>query len=210
VRIAWSPHLGGLPVDHRVSALFAGHRAAFSAIGCVPEEAQPDLEGAREIFQVWRAYTYAAQYGPLLAEHRSRMKDTVVWNIEEGLRLTGPQVAEAELRRTELYQRVQRFMETYEFLVLPTTQVPPFDVGTPYVTEIDGRALPTYIDWMRSCSDITVTGLPAISVPAGFIAEGLPVGLQIVGRHQSELSVLQLARAFEQATGFGTRRPPVA
>jgi amidase len=101
-------------------------------------------------------------------------------------------------------------METYEFLVLPTTQVPPFDVGTPYVTEIDGRALPTYIDWMRSCSDITVTGLPAISVPAGFIAEGLPVGLQIVGRHQSELSVLQLARAFEQATGFGTRRPPVA
>jgi amidase len=83
-------------------------------------------------------------------------------------------------------------------------------VGTPYVTEIDGRALPTYIDWMRSCSDITVTGLPAISVPAGFIAEGLPVGLQIVGRHQSELSVLQLARAFEQATGFGTRRPPVA
>jgi amidase len=210
VRIAWSPHLDGLPVDHRVSALFAGHRAAFSAIGCVPEEAQPDLEGAREIFQVWRAYTYAAQYGPLLAEHRSRMKDTVVWNIEEGLRLTGPQVAEAELRRTELYQRMQRFMETYEFLVLPTTQVPPFDVGTPYVTEIDGRALPTYIDWMRSCSDITVTGLPAISVPAGFIAEGLPVGLQIVGRHQSELSVLQLARAFEQATGFGTRRPPVA
>ena len=93
--------------------------------------------------------------------------------------------------------------------MLPTTQVPPFDVGTPYIKEIDGQALPTYIDWMRSCSDITVTGLPAISVPAGFTPEGLPVGLQIVGRHQSELSVLQLAHAFESATGFGKRRPPV-
>ena len=124
-------------------------------------------------------------------------------------KLTGPQVAEAELRRTQLYDRVRRFMETYEFLVLPTVQVPPFAVDTPYIKEINGQALPTYIDWMRSCSDITVTGLPAISVPAGFTPEGWPVGLQIVGRHQSELSVLQLAHAFEGATGFGKRRPPV-
>ena len=138
------------------------------------------------------------------------MKDTVIWNIEEGLKLTGPQVADAELKRTQLYDRVRRFMETHEFLLLPTVQVPPFDVGRPYVTEINGQPLPTYIDWMRSCSDITVTGLPAISVPAGFTPEGLPVGIQIVGRHQSELPVLQLAYAFEQATGVGRRRPPVA
>jgi amidase len=210
VRVAWSRDLGGLPVDRRVSAVFAGHRATFSSIGCVPEEGQPDFSDAREIFQVWRAWTFAARYGPLLAEHRHQMKDTVLWNVEEGLKLTGPQVAEAELKRTRLYDRVRRFMDTYEFLVLPTTQVPPFDVGTPYIGEIDGQTLPTYIDWMRSCSDITVTGLPAISVPAGFTPEGLPVGLQIVGRHQSELSVLQLAQAFEQATGFGKRRPPVA
>jgi amidase len=100
-------------------------------------------------------------------------------------------------------------METHEFLVLPTVQVPPFDASTPYIKEINGQPLATYIDWMRSCSDITVTGLPAISVPAGFTPEGLPVGLQIVGRHQSELSVLQLARAFEAATGVGQRRPLV-
>jgi amidase len=209
VRIAWSPDLGGLPIDRRVSAVFAGHRSTFASLGCVVEDGQPDFSDAREIFQVWRAWTFAARYGPLLAEHRHQMKDTVIWNVEEGLKLTGPQVADAELKRTRLYDRVRRFMETYEFLVLPTTQVPPFDVGTPYLKEIDGQPLPTYIDWMRSCSDITVTGLPAISVPAGFTPEGLPVGLQIVGRHQSELSVLQLAHAFEQATSFGQRRPPV-
>jgi amidase len=210
VQIAWSPNLGGLPVDRRVRAVFDGHRATFAALGCVVEDGQPDFTDAREIFQVWRAWTFAARYGPLLAEHRHQMKDTVIWNVEQGLKLTGPQVADAELRRTALYDRVSRFMETHEFLVLPTVQVPPFDVGTPYVTEINGQPLATYIDWMRTCSDITVTGLPAISVPAGFTPEGLPVGIQIVGRHQSELPVLQLAYAFEQATGFGRRRPPLA
>ena len=119
-------------------------------------------------------------------------------------------VDEAEVKRTALYHRVRQFMERHEFLVLPVTQVPPFDVTQPYVTEIEGTTLPTYIDWMRACSDITVTGHPAISVPGGFTAEGLPVGLQIVGRHQDEWGVLQLAHAFEQATGLGRRRPPVA
>jgi amidase len=209
IRIAWSPDLGGLPVDSRVRTVFAVHRATFASLGCVVEDGQPDFTDAREIFQVWRAWTFAARFSPLLPEHRHQMKDTVIWNIEEGLKLTGPQIADAELKRTQLYDRVRRFMETYEFLVLPTVQVPPFDVGTPYVKEINGQPLPTYIDWMRTCSDITVTGLPAISVPAGFTPDGLPVGIQIVGRHQSELGVLQLGHAFERATGFGRRRPPV-
>jgi amidase len=208
-RVAWSRDLGGLPIDRRVAAVAEAQRSTFIALGCVVEDGQPDFTDAREIFQVLRAQMFAARYGPLLREHRHQIKDTVIWNAEEGLKLTGPQIADAELKRTQLYHRVRRFMETYEFLVLPTVQVPPFDVDTPYITEINGVALPTYIDWMRTCSDITVTGLPAISVPAGFTPEGLPVGIQIVGRHQRELSVLQLAHAFEQTTGFGTRRPPV-
>jgi amidase len=208
-RVAWSRDLGGLPIDRRVAAVAEAQRSTFIALGCVVEDGQPDFTDAREIFQVLRAQMFAARYGPLLREHRHQIKDTVIWNAEEGLKLTSPQIADAELKRTQLYHRVRRFMETYEFLVLPTVQVPPFDVDTPYITEINGVALPTYIDWMRTCSDITVTGLPAISVPAGFTPEGLPVGIQIVGRHQGELSVLQLAHAFEQTTGFGTRRPPV-
>jgi amidase len=210
VRVAWSRDLGGLPIDRRVASTLEAHRTTLEQLGCVVEDGEPDFTGAREIFQTWRAVAFAAKYGPLLARHRHQMKDTVVWNIEQAGKLGARDVGEAEAARTALYHRVRVFMERHEFLVLPATQVPPFDVTQPYVTEIDGVRLPTYIDWMRACSDITVTGLPAISVPGGFTPEGLPVGLQIVGRHQDEWGVLQLAHAFEQATTFGRRRPPLA
>jgi len=209
VRVAWSRDLGGLPIDRRVTAALEPPRKAFEALGCVVEDGQPDLSDAREIFQALRALSFVIKFGPLLAEHRHQIKDTVIWNTEQGLKLTARELAEAEVKRTALYHRVRQFMERHEFLVLPVTQVPPFDVTQPYVTEIEGVKLPTYIDWMRACSDITVTGLPAISVPGGFTPDGLPVGLQIVGRHQDEWGVLQLAHAFEQATGVGRRRPEV-
>ena len=210
VRVAWSRDLGGLPIDARVRNVLDGQRKTFETLGCIVEDGEPAFTEAREIFQIWRAVAFAAKYGPLVARHRHQMKDTVVWNIEQAGKLSGRDVGEAETKRTELYHRVRAFMEQHEFLLLPTTQVPPFDVTQPYVTEIEGVRLPTYIDWMRACSDITVTGLPAISVPAGFTPEGLPIGLQIVGRHQDEWGVLQLAHAFEEATGFGRRRPSLA
>jgi amidase len=210
VRVAWSRDLGGLPIDRRVTETLERQRATLETLGCVVESGEPDFRDAREIFQTWRAVAFAAKYGPLLVQHRHQMKDTVIWNIEQAGKLSARDVGEAESRRTALYHRVRTFLERYEFLVLPATQVPPFEVTRPYPTEIDGVRLPTYIDWMRACSDITVTGLPAISVPAGFTTDGLPVGLQIVGRHQDEWGVLQLAHAFEQATGFGRRRPPLA
>src|SRR5262245_5353188 len=208
VRVAWSRDLGGLPIDRRVTAALEARRQTFEALGCFVEDGQPDLHDAREIFQVWRAWSFAVRFGAMLADQRHQMKDTVIWNTEQGLKLTGRELGDMEVKRTALFHRVRQFMERHEFLVLPVTQVPPFEVSLPYVTDIEGVRLPTYIDWMRSCSDITVTGLPAISVPAGFTDEGLPVGIQIVGRHQDEWGVLQLAHAFEQATGFGKRRPP--
>jgi amidase len=119
-------------------------------------------------------------------------------------------VAHAEVKRAALYERVRQFLETYEFLICPVNQVPPFDVTVPYPTEINGVKMENYIDWMRSAYYISITGLPAISVPCGFTPEGLPVGVQIVGRHHQDFSVLQLAHAFEQATQVGLRRPPVA
>src|SRR5690349_15471075 len=209
VRVAWSQSLGGLPIDRRVTAALAPQRKVLERLGCVVEDGEPDLRDAREIFQALRALSFAIKFGPLLAEHRHQIKDTVIWNTEQGLKLTARELGEAEVKRSELYHRVRQFMERHEFLALPVTQVPPFDVTQPYVTEIEGVTLPTYIDWMRACSDITVTGHPAISVPGGFTQEGLPVGLQIVGRHQDDWGVLQLAHAYEQATGIGRRRPPV-
>ena len=209
-RVAWSRDLGGLPVDQRVTKTIDAQRHVFESLGCVVEEDEPDLSDADEIFKVLRAWSFELAYGDLLEEHRERMKDTVIWNIEEGRRLSGPILSRAEQKRTALYHRVRHFMERYEFLVLPVSQVPPFDVKQRYVEEIEGVEMETYIDWMKSCYYITVTGLPAASVPCGFTPEGLPVGVQIVGRYRDDLGVLQLAYAFEQATQFWKRRPPVA
>jgi len=208
VRVAWSRDLGGLPVDPTVTAVIEAKRDVFRTLGCIIEDTEPDFTGADEIFKAWRAWHFELGYGYLLKDYRDKLKDTVIWNIEEGAKLTGPDLGRAEAKRTELYHRVRQFMETYEFLILPVNQVPPFDLKQRYVTEINGVKMETYIDWMKSCYYISVTGHPAISVPCGFTPEGLPVGVQIVGRHQDDFGVLQLAHAFEQATEFWKRRPP--
>ena len=210
VRIAWSADLGGLPVDARVAAALAAQRPTFAALGCDIEDATPDLNGANDIFMTLRAWQFELSYGELLDEQREQLKDTVAWNIEAGRKLSGPEIGAAELKRTALFNRMHAFMQRHEFLVLPVNQVPPFDVNQPYVTAINGVAMDTYIDWMKSCYFITVTGHPAISVPCGFTADGLPVGVQIVGRYQDDFGVLQLAHAFEQATQLWRRRPALA
>lgn len=209
VRVAFSPDLGEFPVESDVWGVFASRRSDFEGVGCVVEDDAPDFTGADEVFKTLRAWSFELAHGDLLDSHRDQMKDTVVWNIEEGRKLTGPQLGRAERLRTALHERVTGFMERREFLVLPTVQVPPFSVDRPYIEEINGLAMETYIDWMKSCYYITVTGLPAVSVPGGFTAEGLPVGVQIVGRSRDEFGVLQLAHAFERATGFGAKRPGI-
>jgi amidase len=208
VRIAWVKDLG-LPFDPAVKRAVDAQRATFEALGCLVEDAEPDFNDADDAFKTGRAWSFATGLGETLKQHRPQMKDTVIWNIEQGLKLTGPDLGHAEVRRTALWHRVRGFMERYEFMVMPVSQVPPFDVTQPYPTEINGVAMTTYIDWMKSCYFISAVGNPAISVPCGFTAAGLPVGLQIIGRHQDDWGVLQLGHAFEQATGLGKRRPPV-
>jgi amidase len=201
--------LGGLPVDTRVTEVLEKQRTVFESLGCIVENDEPDLSGADGVFKAWRAWHFELTKGDLLARHRDQMKETVIWNIEEGQKLSGPQLGQAERQRTRLYHRARRFLETFEFLLLPVSQVPPFDVQQRYVTAIDGERMETYIDWMKSCYYISVLGLPSISLPCGFTNDGLPVGLQIVGRHLDDFGVLQLAYAFEQVTRFGEQRPPI-
>lgn len=208
-RIALSPDFGGLPVEPAVRDAIAATRPVFEAIGCLVDDACPDLSDAHEAFQTLRAANLAQTRGPLLSSHRSQLKDTAIWNIEKGLSLTGEEMAQAGRLREAVFQRMAAFMGQYEFLAVPVNQVAPFPVSTPYPAEVNGVAMETYIDWMKSCYFITMTGHPAISVPCGFTPEGLPVGVQIVGRYRDEFGVLQLANAFEAATGLWKRRPPV-
>ena len=128
-------------------------------------------------------------------------KDTIVWNTEQGQHLTGMDIHAVEVLRTEVVRRFRAYFEHYDFLVMPVPQVTAFDITTDWVREINGETQHTYLDWMRSCYWISVTGLPAISVPGGFTPDGLPVGLQIVGPPNQDLAVLKMAHAFEQVTG---------
>jgi amidase len=210
VRVAWFKDLGGVPFDPRVRAVVDEHRKTFESLGCIVEQAEPDFAPAEVAFRTLRAWNSANTYGERLHEHPDAFKDTLRGEIEQGLRLTGKDVALAETAHGQLWRRFQAFLEKYEYFVLPTTQLPPFDVNTPYPTEIAGVKFDNYIDWMKSCWYISATGNPAVSVPAGFSPEGLPVGVQIVGRNKEDFSVLQMAHAFERATGFGRKRPAIA
>jgi amidase len=206
-RIAWSRDLGGLPMDPRVTQVLQPFRKTFQELGCVVEDAEPDFSGATESFETLRAIGFLQKYGTAAEKHRDLLKDTVLWNVEEGRRRTGADVARAEALRTQLFHRLRAFLERYEFLVCPVNQLPPYPVEVEWPREIAGVPMGNYLDWMKSCYCITITGHPAISVPAGFTPEGLPVGLQIVGRYRDDFGVLQLARAFESLTGAWKKAP---
>jgi len=209
VRVAWFKDLGGVPFDSRVRAVVDGQRATFESLGCIVEQAEPDFAPAETGFRILRAWGAAAAFGESLRQHPDAFKDTLKQELEQGLRLSGADVARAEAAHTQMWRQFQAFLGTYEYFILPTTQLPAFDIATPYPTEIAGVKFDNYIDWMKSCWYISSGGSPAASVPGGFTPEGLPVGIQIVGRHKADFSVLQLAHAFEEATGFGKRRPAV-
>ena len=208
VRVAWCPDLGALPLDRRVRSVLESQRRTFESLGCLVEDAHPELAAADEVFMTLRAFQSWTNLGPLLAAHRGDIKPEAVREIEDGAKLSMAQVSKAMVRHGEILESMRRFQVDYPFMLSAVNQVPPFDASLHWPTHIEGVPMPHYIAWMKSTSWITTTFRPAISVPAGFTPEGLPVGIQIVGRHRDDLGVLQLANAFELATGIGQRRPP--
>jgi amidase len=208
-RVAWSERLGRYPVERAVTEICDAARPIFAGLGCEVVDGEPDLDGVDDLFQTLRAAGYAALLGRDFEPGRAQLKDTVVWNVEQGLKLEPADLERAARAKAALDARVAEFFAAHEFLVLPTVQVLPFPVEVEWVRAIEGVRMHTYVDWMATCYAISCLESPAISVPCGFSADGLPVGLQIVGRPGADLDVLAIARAFEQATRIGRRRPLV-
>jgi amidase len=208
-RVAWFKDMGGIPFDPRVLSVVHAQRNVFESLGCNVEEAEPDWTGAYESYDTLRAWGYATSQSENIRLHRDLVKDTIQWEAERGSKLTGSDIARAHTLRSKAWDNMRIFQEKYEYFITPTTQVLPFDVTQPFPTEVAGVKMSNYIEWMKSCILISALETPSISMPCGFTEDGLPVGLQIVGRHRDEWSVLQLARAFEQATPAARRKPGV-
>ncbi|MBM4204704.1 MAG: amidase [Gammaproteobacteria bacterium] len=211
LRVGWSPDLG-LPVDPAVKAVMNEVPPVLRALGCEIDTHVPDFSGAMDVFNTQRGAQLASLGRSLdvaVPDWRQHAKDTAVWNIDFGLALTGEALLRAEIERTRIYRRIAAYFETVDALFIPAAQVPPFNASLAWVHEIDGVKLPTYLDWMQVCCVISITGLPAISVPAGCTEEGLPVGVQIVGKPRGDKALLEIARAFESATNLHRRRPPL-
>jgi amidase len=210
VRVAWFKDMGGIPFDPRVLSIVNAQKKVFESLGCIVEEAEPDWTGVHEGYDTLRAWGYATSQAENVRLHRDLVKDTIQWEVERGSKLTGADIARAHALRSQAWDHMRIFQEKYEYFITPTSQLPPYDVTQPYPTEIAGVPMSTYIEWQKSSILISALENPAISIPCGFTEDGLPIGLQIVGRHRDEWSVLQLAHAFEQATPGSRRKPAIA
>ena len=212
VRVAYCPDLHGLPIDTEVRRIISGAAKTFERLGSVVVETTPDLSRAMEVFHIQRAAGLALLGNSLQAtvpNWRVYTKKTAIWNIEKGQALSANDIIQTELLRNQIYTHAVNFMEDYDVIILPAAQVPAFDINTEWVNEIDGQTMETYIDWMTVCCAITITGFPAISVPAGFTKDGLPVGVQIVGKPRGDFDLLRIAHAYELATEHYRNTPKI-
>lgn len=207
-RVAYSPDLGGIvPVAREVAEVCAAAAARFSELGATVEEACPDLSDAREIFHILRANQFVGDLGEIIEGNRDRVRPEVAWNLDQGRELTARELANAERKRGALYARAAKFFETYDLLVSPATIVAPFDVEIRAINQVEGHTFENYFDWYTVAYAITVTSLPALSVPCGFTATGLPVGLQLIGPPRGEAPLLAAAHLFEDMMGISSVLP---
>jgi amidase len=207
LRVAWCPDVGGLPIEPEVLAVLDEARGRLAALGCQIEEVELDLSRADEAFETLRALAFARSFGPSLAALRPIAKDTLIWNVEQGLALDGPAIAGAMVAKSEVFAAVTDLLQRFDLLAAPAAQVVPFPIEQEYPTDVAGVAMPHYLGWMRACSRITVSAHPVAAVPAGFTPDGLPVGFQFVGRYRGDRRLLEHAAAWEAASGLTQRHP---
>jgi amidase len=206
-RVAYSPDLGITPVDPEVAAVTRKAAQRFAEAGVIVEETHPDLREAHECFHVLRALDFAISKAELLRTKRDMLKPEVIWNIEQGLKLNVEQIARAEAQRVALAARAEEFFKTYDLLLCPATIVPPYPVQNRYVTECAGKKFDNYVEWLGIVYAITLACCPALSLPCGFTASHLPVGLQIVGPPRGEAPLLGGAKVLEDILGVRDSTP---
>lgn len=207
-RVAYSVDLGGaIAVEPAVAALVEKAAESCREAGATVSEASPDFAGAAEAFRTLRAWAFEAGMGAHLDAHRELVRESLYDNMARGRELSGPEIGAAAIARTAMYHRMREFLQTYDCLLLPVAPLPAFDCEQEYPTSVAGVQMDDYLGWMESCFDVTITGHPAISVPAGFTTGGVPAGVQLVGRHRDELTLLAMAKAFESVTGYAATRP---
>jgi len=206
-RVAYSATLGVTPVDPEIAAITRRAAERLTEAGVAVEEAHPDLSEVHNCFHVLRAYDYAVSKAELLRRHRHLLKPEVIWNIEKGLALTVEELERAEAERVAMTSRTLDFFATYDLLLTPATIVAPFPVEQRYVTECAGTVFDNYLDWLAIAYAITMVCCPALSLPCGFTAEGLPVGLQIAGPPRGEAQILAAAKALEDILGLRGSTP---
>lgn len=206
-RIAFSVDLGGaIQTEPAIAEIVRAAARACEEAGATVEEASCDFTGADEAFRTLRAWQFEATLGEFLDAHSDLVRPSLYANMLQGRQLTGPQVGRAAVLRTQLFHRMRQFLDTYDALLLPISPLPAFDADIQYPETVAGEQQPDYLGWMRAVCAVTVTGHPAIAMPAGFV-DGTPVGIQLVGRHRGERELLGLAAGFEGVTGFARQHP---
>ncbi len=207
-RVAFSTDLGGaITVTDEMAAMVGAAAALCETAGAQVEEASPDFTGADECFRTLRAWHFEATLAEHLDANVDSIRPSLYTNMLQGRVLTGPQVGRAAVLRTVLFHRMRTFLDSFDLLILPVSPVPAFDADLQYPATVAGVEQADYLDWMRAVCHVTVTGHPAIAMPAGFTAAGTPVGIQLVGAHRGERELLGMARGFEQITGYAATRP---
>jgi amidase len=206
-RIAFSKDFGVTPVDPEVATLCERAAGRFADMGIPVEEAHPDFSGLQHVFQTLRAVSFAASLGPLLQTHRNVLKPEIVWNIEKGFALTSEEIIRAMTERSRIYARAVEFFDQYDLLLSPATVVPPYPVEQRFVERLGDHEFSNYIEWCSIAYAITIIGAPALSVPCGFTASGLPVGLQMASQPGTEAHLLGAAMLFEDAAGLSGQLP---
>jgi amidase len=205
-RVAWSRDLGGLPIEQEILDVLDTFRSDMDVLGWEITDAEPDFTGADEAFITLRAFLFAER-AEAMASQMSELKDTLRDEIERGVALTGAEIVAAYTQLDTIRKRALNFFGDYDLLIAPVTQVSPFPFDVEYPTEVNGMPMGSYVEWMRSCCRITATGCPAMSLPGGFTADGMPVGVQLIAAPNTDVGLLEAAKAIEATTGHGARGP---